>query len=70
MTISEKGVNFADDQGKQSLPIYDNPPEDPEPGDLVIANGSGWDPDGDGNAEKVIYNGEEWIEDTDLKRPL
>ena len=29
----------------------------PEVGDKVLADGSGWGPDGDGNAEEVIYNG-------------
>jgi len=37
---------------------------------VVIANGANWDSDLDGNAKKVIYNGTEWIEDTDLGTAL
>lgn len=70
MRIDSSGVDYADNRGKQSLAIYESPPDNPRPGDMVIADGSNWDPDDDGAAEKVIYNGEEWIEDTDLKRPL
>lgn len=41
-------------------------PPSPKPGDTAVADGTNWDPDGDGAAEKVIYNGTSWIEDVDL----
>lgn len=51
-------------------PVLSSAPSTPEAGDVVIADGTNWDPDADGNAEKVIYNGTEWIEDTDLQTAL
>lgn len=52
------------------FPVRSSAPSSPEPGDVVIADGTNWDPDGDGAAEKVIYNGSSWIEDTDLQTTL
>jgi hypothetical protein len=50
--------------------IVSSEPEYPQAGASVIADGTNWDPQGTGNAAKVIYNGAEWIVDTDLESPL
>ena len=56
--------------GLPRLPPRSSPPTDPQPGATALADGANWDPDGDGNAETVIYNGTAWVEDTDLGTPL
>jgi hypothetical protein len=43
---------------------------DAEPGRTALADGDGWDPDGDGNAELVIWNGSEWLEVVDMETTL
>lgn len=53
-----------------TYPVCDSPPEFPNIGNVVIADGENWDPDSDGKAEKVIYNGSRWIEETDLGTKL
>lgn len=45
-------------------------PSTPSAGDVALADGTNWDPDADGNAEKVIYNGTSWVEDVDLGTAL
>ncbi|MFW6457524.1 MAG: hypothetical protein ACOC0A_04440, partial [Planctomycetota bacterium] len=50
--------------------IHSSKPKFPEDGVMAIADGTNWDIQGNGNAAKVIYNGEEWIVDTDLGRSL
>ncbi len=42
-----------------------SPPEH-RPGRTAVADGTNWDPDGDGTGELVISNGDRWIEITDL----
>lgn len=41
-------------------------PASPSDGDVAYADGSGWDPDGDGKAEIVAYNGTSWNEMVDM----
>lgn len=70
MSLVSDGVDLYDDNARLKHSIHSSAPSDPEPGDVVIADGTNWDPDGDGNAEKVIYNGNTWVEDTDLQTAL
>jgi len=35
-------------------------------GDRAVADGANWDPDSDGNAEKVEFDGTAWNEVVDL----
>lgn len=44
------------------VPVLSSPPDYPVAGSEVIADGENWDPDGDGNAEKVAYDGDSWLE--------
>lgn len=50
--------------------IVSSEPKYPQAGSSVIADGTNWDPQGTGNAAKVVYNGSEWVVDTDLESPL
>lgn len=50
--------------------IVSSEPDYPKAGASIIADGKNWDPQGTGNAAKVIYNGSEWVVDTDLGTPL
>lgn len=50
--------------------ILSSEPDYPVTGASVIADGKNWDPQGNGNAAKVIYNGSKWIVDTDLGSPV
>lgn len=43
------------------LPPLDSAPANPEQGDLAYAT-TNWDPDADGAAELVIYDGAAWVE--------
>jgi len=61
-TVSAATLVHLDPQGSE--------PPSPSIGDVALADGTNWDPDGDGTAETVIYNGTEWIEDTDLDTSL
>lgn len=41
------------------------PPDNPVPTMTVVADGTNWDPDVDGNAEMVTYDGTGWVEIVD-----
>ena len=52
------------------VPVLSSPPDFPVAGSEVIADGTNWDPDGDGNAEKVMYDGDSWLETVDFGKPF
>jgi hypothetical protein len=45
--------------GRQYPPL-DTAPNNPEPGDTYLADGTNWDPAGTGNAALVTYLGGSW----------
>jgi hypothetical protein len=55
---------------QMTLQLHDSEPSRPQELGMVIADGTNWDPDGDGNAEMVIYNGSTWLEIVDLGTSL
>lgn len=67
---NDNGIqNLLDDRVQNIKPVQFFPcssePPSPDTGFTCIADGTNWDPDGDGNAEKVTWNGSSWVEETD-----
>lgn len=67
-------LNFRGDHGLLELANADMDPLSSDPGHavgrIVLTDGDGFDPDGDGTAELVVSNGVEWKEIVDMSRSL
>ena len=65
------GIDSPEDGYTQfSVDVVSSKPEYPAIGAEVIADGTNWDPDNDGNAEKIIYTQSGWVETQDLGTTL
>lgn len=68
--VNRLGGNRGSPSTQVSFQIHESAPYAPTAGGMVIADGDSWDPDEDGNAEIVVYNGNEWIEIVDLQTKI
>jgi len=65
VTALDFDVTPHDVRGNDPAYYFDAAPSNPYSGQEVLASAT-WDPDGDGNGEKVVYDGTAWNEAADL----
>ncbi|MFD1633360.1 hypothetical protein ACOZ4L_09200 [Haloplanus ruber] len=62
-----------DDEAPQTqtyFQVHKSEPNFYQTGAMALADGTNWDPDNDGNAEIVIWNGSKWVEMVDLEASI
>jgi len=68
--LYDGSTKLFDLDGWKTYPPLSAAPSNPSAGQTALADGTNWDPDSDGDAEIVVYNGTSWVEDTDLGTAL